>query len=241
MTPTDRSARKTCSRKSAPSRGRIQSMGSFSISCAGRSIGKSNSGPVGRVPWTPASTPATLKRFEEATGRLPRAGLDTTSAKAAWIRQTRLREWVDFKCKVVTDFVAEAQSVLKEARSDAGLGIYVVPDVNGLDGAVDGPTHPRSRAVGRLGSANALPQHFAATAELDRVGARRCRRHSRPEDAARGAGRFQSRPRKRRRLGPSDVGRRLERRAGGDRGATATPRDWWSFRAWPWRGRGERR
>ena len=76
--------------------------------------------------------PATLKKFEEATGMLPRAGLDTTSAKAAWIRQNRSREWVDFKCKAVTDFVAEAQSVLKEAKPDAGLGIYIVPDVNGL-------------------------------------------------------------------------------------------------------------
>ena len=32
----------------------------------------------------------------------------------------------------MTEFVGEAQSVLKESRPDAGLGIYVVPDVNGL-------------------------------------------------------------------------------------------------------------
>jgi hypothetical protein len=75
---------------------------------------------------------ATLTKFEEVSGMLPRAGVDTTSAKAEWIRQHRSREWVDFKCKVVTDFVAEARSVLKEARPDARLGIYVVPDVNGL-------------------------------------------------------------------------------------------------------------
>ncbi len=74
----------------------------------------------------------TLAKFEEATGRPPRADLDTTSAKAEWIRQYRLREWIGFKCDVVTDFVREARSVLKEARSDAGLGIYIVPDVNGL-------------------------------------------------------------------------------------------------------------
>ena len=64
--------------------------------------------------------------------RLPRAVLDTTSAKAEWIRRYRLREWIDFKCGVVTDFVREARSVLKEARPEAGLGIYVVPDMNGL-------------------------------------------------------------------------------------------------------------
>jgi hypothetical protein len=88
--------------------------------------------PGRRRPLDSSFDAATLIKFEEATGMLPRAGLDTTSAKAEWIRQHRLREWVDFKCKVVTDFVAEAQSVLKEARPDAGLGIYVVPNVKGL-------------------------------------------------------------------------------------------------------------
>jgi len=74
---------------------------------------------------------ATLARFEETTGALPR-GLDTTSARAAWIRRSRLAEWVDFKCKVVNDFVGEARNALKETKADAELGIYVVPDVNGL-------------------------------------------------------------------------------------------------------------
>ena len=53
----------------------IRSTGSFSISCAGRSIGKSNSGLVDRVPWTRASTRRRSAKFEEATGMLPRAGL----------------------------------------------------------------------------------------------------------------------------------------------------------------------
>jgi hypothetical protein len=74
----------------------------------------------------------TLSKFEEASGVLPPYDWNTTSAKAEWIHKHRFHEWVDFKCKVVTDFVREAQSVLKEARPDAGLGIYVVPDVNGL-------------------------------------------------------------------------------------------------------------
>ena len=67
----------------------------------------------------------------EATGALP-PDLDTTSARAAWIRRNRLAEWIEFKCKVVSDFVGEARSALKEAKADAELGIYVVPDVNGL-------------------------------------------------------------------------------------------------------------
>jgi Putative glycosyl hydrolase domain len=74
---------------------------------------------------------ATLAMFEEATGALP-GDLDTTSAMAAWIRRNRLAQWVEFKCKVVSDFVSEARGALKETKADAELGIYVVPDVNGL-------------------------------------------------------------------------------------------------------------
>jgi hypothetical protein len=74
---------------------------------------------------------ATLAQFEEAMGALPRR-LDSTSARAAWIRENRLREWVEFKCKVVNDFVGEARNALIETKAEAELGIYVVPDVNGL-------------------------------------------------------------------------------------------------------------
>jgi hypothetical protein len=74
---------------------------------------------------------ATLAMFEKATGALPR-DLDSTEARATWIRKNRLADWVEFKCKVVSDFVGEARSALKEANADAELGIYVVPDVNGL-------------------------------------------------------------------------------------------------------------
>ena len=74
---------------------------------------------------------ATLAAFEDATEALPR-DLDTTSARAAWIRWNRLAKWADFKCKVVSDFVSRARSALKETKADAELGIYIVPDVNGL-------------------------------------------------------------------------------------------------------------
>jgi hypothetical protein len=74
---------------------------------------------------------ATLAMFEEATGALPQ-DLDTTSARAAWIRRNRLSDWVEFKCKVVTDFVSEARKALNEEMAAAQLGIYVVPDVKGL-------------------------------------------------------------------------------------------------------------
>ena len=75
--------------------------------------------------------PTTLAKFEAAFGALP-GGLNSIPAKAAWIRENRLRDWIDFKCQVITDFVAKARSVLKDARPDAELGVYVVPDVDGL-------------------------------------------------------------------------------------------------------------
>jgi hypothetical protein len=74
---------------------------------------------------------ATLGMFEKAIGALPR-DLDSAEARAAWIRKNRLGDWVEFKCQVVSDFVGEARNALKEANADAELGIYVVPDVNGL-------------------------------------------------------------------------------------------------------------
>jgi hypothetical protein len=73
----------------------------------------------------------TLMRFEKATGSLP-PGLDTASARAIWIRENRSSAWVDFKCKIVTDFVGMTRKTLKDAKPDAELGIYVVPNLNGL-------------------------------------------------------------------------------------------------------------
>ena len=73
----------------------------------------------------------TLTRFAEASGVKP-PRLDSAAARAAWIHAQHSREWVDFKCKVVTDFVGEAAAALKAARNDAELGIYVVPEVDEL-------------------------------------------------------------------------------------------------------------
>jgi hypothetical protein len=80
----------------------------------------------------------TLTKFEEAKGALPRTGLETTAELAAWIRERQLREWVDFKCKVVTDFVWEARVALEEAKPGAKLGVYIVPDVDGLTESLTG-------------------------------------------------------------------------------------------------------
>jgi uncharacterized lipoprotein YddW (UPF0748 family) len=87
--------------------------------------------PGQRKPLDSSFDPATLVKFEAAYGALP-GDLNSIPAKAAWIRENRLRDWIDFKCQVITDFVAKARSVLKDARPDAELGVYVVPDVDGL-------------------------------------------------------------------------------------------------------------
>jgi hypothetical protein len=87
--------------------------------------------PGRRQPLDSSFDPTTLAKFEAACGGLP-GDLNSIPAKAAWVRGKRLRAWIDFKCQVITDFVANARSVLKDARPDAELGVYVVPDMDGL-------------------------------------------------------------------------------------------------------------
>jgi hypothetical protein len=84
-----------------------------------------------RKPLDSSFDPATLAKFEAVCEALP-GDLHSISAKAAWIRENRLREWIDFKCQTITNFVAKARSVLKDARPDAELGVYVVPDMEGV-------------------------------------------------------------------------------------------------------------
>jgi hypothetical protein len=76
--------------------------------------------------------PATLTAFAETSGVRATPNLEPVSAAATWIRAHRLREWVDFKCSVVTDFVRRARSQLAAARPEAELGIYLVPPVDCL-------------------------------------------------------------------------------------------------------------
>jgi hypothetical protein len=80
----------------------------------------------------------TLAKFAEETGISPPSAVSTAALHAAWIRDRHFGAWVDFKCKVVTDFVSEARSFLKGAKSDAEFGVYVVPDVNGVTESLTG-------------------------------------------------------------------------------------------------------
>ena len=133
---------------------------------------------------------ATLAMFEEATGALP-PDLDTTSARAAWIHRNRLSEWIEFKCKVVNDFVSEAREAVKEAKADAELGILRGAGRRRAYGAVDRAAYQGPRAVSRLDRAHALSQHFAATACVGRIDPRSCGRSRPEEDAAGLASRFE--------------------------------------------------
>ena len=72
---------------------------------------------------------ATLAHFEATCGALP-GDLSSTRQKAAWLRDNRRSAWIDFKCQIITDFVARARDTLKSARPEAELGVYVVPDVD---------------------------------------------------------------------------------------------------------------
>ena len=91
--------------------------------------------------------PGTLSTFEEATGvELPP---DTVPAevRADWILKRHPREWVDFKCGVITKFVGEARAILKGTRQEAALGLFVVPEV---DGRTEGLTGQRLRDLAPL-------------------------------------------------------------------------------------------
>jgi hypothetical protein len=68
--------------------------------------------PGQRKPLDSSFDPATLVKFETAYGALP-GDLKSIAAKAAWIRGIRLRDWIDFKCQVITDFVAKARAFSK--------------------------------------------------------------------------------------------------------------------------------
>ena len=71
---------------------------------------------------------ATLDAFAAASGIVPPLSCSSTAARTEWILRHANTEWVDFKCGVITDFVAEARDTLRRAQSTAGLGAFLVPD-----------------------------------------------------------------------------------------------------------------
>jgi len=68
----------------------------------------------------------TLGRFWEFVGREQPSELDTVRDVARYILAEYRQQWVDFKCKVITDFVAQARERVKAHRSEAQIGAYLV-------------------------------------------------------------------------------------------------------------------
>lgn len=67
--------------------------------------------------------PVTLEKFQEDTEiSIPEEPL-TVKEKASWILKNHEREWRDWRCKVITDFVKEAREITKGKT----LGIFSVP------------------------------------------------------------------------------------------------------------------
>lgn len=67
----------------------------------------------------------TLKRFATfADLELPTG---TTQTQSDWIIKHHLDTWVEFKCKIITDFVTEAQAIIQAQSHVKPLGIAIVP------------------------------------------------------------------------------------------------------------------
>ena len=67
----------------------------------------------------------TLKRFADYAGIDYPAG--TTRQKADWILRTHKDKWIDFKCWIITDFVARAKSIVDRHLVGKPLGLDLVP------------------------------------------------------------------------------------------------------------------
>lgn len=67
----------------------------------------------------------TLRRFAEFADVAIPAG--ATRQKADWILRTHRGEWIDFKCKIITDFVAQAKMIVDRHMAGKPLGLDIVP------------------------------------------------------------------------------------------------------------------
>jgi hypothetical protein len=68
----------------------------------------------------------TLGRFWESAGLERPANLNTIPGVARWILTQHHDTWVDFKCQVIADFVAQARERVRFYRSEAQTGAYLV-------------------------------------------------------------------------------------------------------------------
>ena len=83
--------------------------------------------PGAPEPLQSSFDPHTVERFWEFAGLEKPPNLDTVPGVARYILTECRIQWVDFKCKVITDFVAQARERVKSHRSEAQIGAYLVP------------------------------------------------------------------------------------------------------------------
>ena len=67
--------------------------------------------------------PITLRKFLEYSGLKRPGGVETAHASADWILNAHADAWHDFRCAVITRFVAAARAQVGAAK----LGVYLVP------------------------------------------------------------------------------------------------------------------
>jgi len=89
--------------------------------------------PGQRHPLDSSFDAKTLELFQAQTGLQLPAELAAVAQRAEWIRNLHNQAWVDFKCKVITDFVREVRQSVRGARPDLALGLFIVPDIGGTE------------------------------------------------------------------------------------------------------------
>jgi len=81
--------------------------------------------------------PVCLDRFSKAKGVAYPPELKSVKDKAHWILAKHRKEWVEFKCDTITDFVGQIKSTMTAQNPTAILGIFNVPwKASDFDGAI---------------------------------------------------------------------------------------------------------
>lgn len=83
--------------------------------------------PDASEPLQSSFDPHSLARFQAAADLALAAPLDDAATNARYILDNHRAAWVDFKCGVITDFVAEVSERVRVAKPDMTLGLYAVP------------------------------------------------------------------------------------------------------------------
>jgi uncharacterized lipoprotein YddW (UPF0748 family) len=89
----------------------------------------------------------TLAQFQEETG-LSLPTVEPADA-AAWILEWTLEAWIDWRCKVIERFVAEAAVLVHAHRPQARIGIFTIPWTGSVETDNTGIVDANHRIVGQ--------------------------------------------------------------------------------------------